>query len=34
MAFLADHGWVRPVEGGAEIDGKNRRHVWEVYPDV
>jgi len=34
MAFLADHGWVRLVEGGAEIDGKKRRQVWEVYPDV
>ena len=34
MAFLADHGWVRLVEGGAEIDGKKRRQVWEVNPDV
>jgi len=34
MAFLADHGWVRLVEGGAEIAGKKRRQVWEVHPDV
>jgi hypothetical protein len=34
MAFLADHGWVRLVEGGAEIAGKKRRQVWEVNPDV
>lgn len=34
MAILGDHGWVRPVEGGAEIDGKKRRQVWEVNPDV
>jgi hypothetical protein len=34
LALLADHGWVRLVEGGAEIDGKKRRQVWEVNPNV
>jgi hypothetical protein len=34
MAILGDHGWVRLVEGGAEIDGRKRRQVWEVRPDV
>jgi hypothetical protein len=23
-------GWAIPVEGGAEIDGKRRRRVWEI----
>lgn len=30
LYILADHGWVRPIEGGAEIDGQLRRQVWEV----
>jgi hypothetical protein len=34
LAILADHGWVRPLEGGAEIEGKRRRQVWEVHPYV
>ncbi len=34
LALLADHGCVRMVEGGAEIDGKKRRQVWEVNPNV
>jgi hypothetical protein len=34
MAILTDHGWTRSLEGGAEIDGKKRRQVWEVHPDV
>jgi hypothetical protein len=34
LGILSDHRWVRPVEGGAEIDGKKRRHVWEVRPNV
>lgn len=34
MAILTNHGWTRPLDGGAEIDGKKRRQVWEVHPDV
>ncbi|GEM_PF-476824 len=34
MSTLAQHGYARPVEGGAEIDGKHRRHVWEVRHDL
>jgi hypothetical protein len=34
MAILTDHGWTRLLDGGAEIDGKKRRQVWEVHPDV
>ena len=34
MGLLSDHHWARPIEGGAEIDGKKRRQVWEVNPYV
>jgi hypothetical protein len=34
MATLADHQWVRPVEGGTEIAGKKRRQVWQLRPDI
>lgn len=34
LEILSDHGWVRLVEGGAEIAGKKRRQVWEVNPNV
>ncbi|MDP2045947.1 MAG: DUF3987 domain-containing protein, partial [Deltaproteobacteria bacterium] len=34
LSLLADHGWVRLVEGGAEVAGKKRRQVWKVNPDV
>lgn len=34
LRILSDHGWVRLVEGGAEIDGKKRRDVWEIRPNV
>jgi len=34
MELLSDHHWARPIEGGAEIDGKKRRQVWEVNPYV
>ena len=30
LYILADHGWIRPIEGGVEIDGQRRRQVWEV----
>ncbi len=30
MQILSDHGWVRPVEGEAEVCGKKRRQAWEV----
>lgn len=28
--ILAEHGWLVPVEGGAEIAGVRRRKVWEI----
>lgn len=28
--ILIKHGWLIPVEGGAEIDGKRRQEVWRV----
>ncbi len=34
MQILAEHFWVRPLEGGAEFGGKKRRQVWEVHPNV
>jgi hypothetical protein len=30
VAILADHGWLRPILEGAEIDGKWRREVWRI----
>jgi len=30
LMLLADHGWTRRVEGGADIDGKHHREAWEV----
>lgn len=32
IAILEDHGWLRPIQGGAEIDGAHRREVWQVRP--
>ncbi len=32
MAILADHGWLKQMEGGAVVDGKPRRQVWTVSP--
>jgi len=31
IAILIDHGWFRPVLGGAVIDGQKHHQVWEVY---
>jgi Protein of unknown function (DUF3987) len=28
--ILADHGWLIPQAGGAEVDGKYRREVWRI----
>lgn len=28
---LVESGWLRPVPDGMEIDGKHRKHAWEVY---
>lgn len=30
LAILERHGWIVPVEGGAEILGKRRREAWRV----
>jgi hypothetical protein len=27
---LTDHGWLHPVTGGAEIDGKRHRDAWHI----
>lgn len=32
MAELERAGWAVPVEGGAVMDGRHRRHVWDVLP--
>jgi hypothetical protein len=32
LGVLERHGWASKVEGGAEIDGKHRRHVWRIEP--
>jgi hypothetical protein len=33
VGILADHGYLEPVPGGAEIGGKWRRDVWRVVSD-
>jgi hypothetical protein len=30
VTILADHGWLNPIPGGAEIDGKHRREAWGI----
>lgn len=29
---LVRAGWAKPVNGGELLDGKHRRHVWEIVP--
>jgi hypothetical protein len=29
---LAEHGWIRPLDPGTEIDGMARREGWELVP--
>jgi hypothetical protein len=30
MSPLENAGWAHKIEGGAEIDGRHRRHVWKI----
>lgn len=32
VAVLEDHGWVRRLRPGAEVDGAGRRDAWELLP--
>src|SRR5690606_2417932 len=32
MGELERAGWAEPVEGGMELDGRHRRHVWRIVP--
>lgn len=32
MKELVRAGWAHPVEGGANLDGAHRRHVWHIVP--
>lgn len=32
VGILAEHGWVRPLPTGTEIDGQARREAWELVP--
>ncbi|KAF1688165.1 hypothetical protein B1992_01760 [Pseudoxanthomonas broegbernensis] len=32
MGELERAGWAEPVEGGAVLDGRHRRHVWRIAP--
>jgi Protein of unknown function (DUF3987) len=34
VAILVDHGWLKRIEGGAEIDGHYRREAWEIVKVV
>ena len=31
LRVLESHGWLHPVEGGAEVGGKRRREVWRIH---
>lgn len=30
MSILEHHHWVRPIEGGAKVEGQRYREVWEI----
>ena len=30
MSVLSDHGWARPIEGGATIEGSHNGEAWEI----
>ena len=32
VGILENHGWIRRIKDGAEIDGAHRREAWEVHP--
>lgn len=32
MKELEKAGWAHPIEGGANLDGAHRRHVWRIVP--
>jgi hypothetical protein len=32
VGILEDHGWVRRLPQGAEVDGVPRREAWELVP--
>jgi hypothetical protein len=32
VGILENHGWIRRIPGGAEIDGAHRKDAWEVHP--
>jgi hypothetical protein len=34
MNELERAGWAATVEGGAELDGAHRRHVWRIVPEI
>lgn len=34
MAELERTGWVYRVDGGSVVDGKHRRHVWDIHPPI
>lgn len=34
MSILADHGWVKPISGGAVIDGKKFHEAYEVETET
>jgi hypothetical protein len=32
VSILENHGWIRRIQGGAEIDGAHHKEAWEVHP--
>jgi hypothetical protein len=31
IRILEEHGWLIPVEGGAEVEGKRRKEAWRIH---
>lgn len=34
IGVLEEHGWVHPIPGGTEIDGKRHRDAWRIAPPL
>jgi hypothetical protein len=32
VAILVDHGWLKPIPGGAVVAGHRRREAWQIQP--
>jgi len=34
LKTLEEHRWIKPIKGGAKLDGKRRRDAWEVCYEI